>query len=209
MDAAGIRGRKGDPIGSCFLVAPTLVMTAAHIVAKNSAVHAKFGEVACEFSEEPVAHSASWDYALYRIDCNNAGEGMPKPLRIGAGISKQGTIQFMADEPVVVVHFPGGNEKKITVFDSKIQDADLCRDVLLYSSDTTPGSSGAPVMNQFWNVIALHRGPIEYVRGNGHAQANFGSRVDRVVEDLIKQLRDTEKGQGILGELGITVPAAR
>jgi endonuclease G len=205
VDPSGSRGRKGDPIGTCFLVAPSLVMTARHIVPKNSEVRAEFGALACEFSEDPVAQSEEWDYALYSIDSENAGGPMPVPLKVTAGISKQGTIQFMPDEPVVVIHFPGGSEKKITVFDSKIQDADLCRDVLLYSTDTNPGSSGAPVLNQFWNVIALHRGPIEYSRGNARSQANYGSRIDRIVEDLARQLRDTERGRRVLTELGINV----
>jgi len=201
VDPGGIRGRKGDPIGTCFLVAPEFILTALHVIPNNSKSHAQFDVNRCDVVGGPLVSSKDWDYALYKIDTGGAN-GMPQPLPIKSGV-KDGSIQFTADEPVVIVHFPGGNDKRITVFDSRVQDADLCRNVLLYSSDTTPGSSGAPVLNQFWEVIAVHRGPIEYARKNERARGNYGSRIDRIIEDMRRQLPTTQGGAEAMQQLGI------
>lgn len=202
--SAGVRGRKDDALGTCFLVAPNLILTANHVVPKESVVYAYFGDSICDLSSTPVAASEVWDYALIEVEFRKESKTIPNPVRIAEGIGKKGTITFSADEPVVIIHFPGGLDKKITLFESRICDADLCRDRLLYTTDTTPGSSGAPVINQFWNIIGLHRGPTEYATTAGRrVQANYGARIDIIVDDLRKKLQGTANGLQVLKQLGI------
>jgi V8-like Glu-specific endopeptidase len=60
---------------------------------------------------------------------------------------------------------------------------------LRYFTDTEPGSSGSPVCNDNWQVIALHRAT-KYMhknlnfQGKGTAYVNRGVRIDRIIAHL-------------------------
>jgi len=67
--------------------------------------------------------------------------------------------------------------------------------VIHYYSDTGYGSSGSPVFDNQWNLVALHhaRKPAE--------SANEGMRIDKIVVDLKNEFQNSNPG--ILAELGI------
>ena len=70
-------------------------------------------------------------------------------------------------EYATIAQHPNGRQKHLAARENRITvylyDDDLKpteraeNDFLYYSTDTTKGSSGAPVFNDQWYVVALHR----------------------------------------------------
>lgn len=121
----------------------------------------------------------SRDYAVLRLD---PSAGLPPPLRMRAqapSVPKDGY-------PVNVVQHPAGLEKRIAIRSNLLKSADATR--LEYFSDTLGGSSGAPLCNDAWEVIGLHRasGPATnvWIQGKQAAAYNEGIPVRAFVEDL-------------------------
>ncbi|MER3477440.1 MAG: hypothetical protein C4287_14275, partial [Leptolyngbya sp. ERB_1_2] len=61
------------------------------------------------------------------------------------------------EEFVTVIQHPGGQPKQIAIRENKVlkigDDQDALQDNFLwYASDTAPGSSGSPVLNDNWQV---------------------------------------------------------
>jgi endonuclease G len=89
-----------------------------------------------------------------------------KPLR------DWGSLDFSLDappavgSPVAIIQHPGGKDKRIALRANEVvgQNAQY----LHYTTDTEPGSSGSPVFNKDWKVVALHHS------FNRNANANEG-----------------------------------
>lgn len=63
------------------------------------------------------------------------------------------------NEPLMIVHHPGGQEKKITRSGCLAGPiSDFSESTLLHRCDTLPGSSGSPVLDLQGKVVALHFG---------------------------------------------------
>ena len=78
---------------------------------------------------------------------------------------------------VFVVGHPSGDALQISLHDSELLD--VCDDdrLLHYRTPTEPGSSGSPVFNMNWEVVALHHAgspAMPRLRGKGHYEANEG-----------------------------------
>ena len=123
-------------------------------------------------------------------------------------ISAQGKIK--TGDPVGVIQYPKGRRKSVVVHNSSlvhIRNGDALDRYLWYTSDTEPGSSGSPVFNKHWEVVALHHRAVpkttndgeHYVDKDGEAVtkdeaeadpsrvvwiANQGIRASRIVEAL-------------------------
>ena len=57
-------------------------------------------------------------------------------------------------EFVTIVQHPKGEKKQISLRENRV--VDLLDSFLHYETDTEPGSSGSPVFNDQWEVVALH-----------------------------------------------------
>ena len=92
-----------------------------------------------------------------------------------------------------VVQHPRGRKKEVVVQQNELRDTHT--NVIHYYSDTDYGSSGSPVFNNTWDLMALHhaRNPAE--------SANEGIRIDKIVADLRSALQSSNPA--ILSELGI------
>jgi endonuclease G len=53
-----------------------------------------------------------------------------------------------------IIQHPGGERKQVCVRENKLLR--YGDDTLWYQADTVAGSSGSPVFNPFWQVVALH-----------------------------------------------------
>jgi hypothetical protein len=57
-----------------------------------------------------------------------------------------------------VIHHPGGDRKRISIRENRLVATD--DRWLRYTSDTGFGSSGSPVFNDQWEMVALHHGGV-------------------------------------------------
>jgi endonuclease G, mitochondrial len=125
-------------------------------------------------------------------------------------IEEQGKV--IIGEYVNIIQHPSGEPKQLALRENQV--VDLLDDFLHYLTDTAPGSSGAPVFNDQWELVALHHSgvPARNERGNiltidnkiwqqdlGESRikwlANEGVRISRIVEHLKQQNLSIEQKQ--------------
>jgi len=95
----------------------------------------------------------------------------------GRPISDFGFLPLIAGEgkiligrPVNLIQHPNGGTKSVVVHDSRfmyLENNGAVDRYCWYSSDTEPGSSGSPVFNNRWEVVALHHRAIPAVNAKG------------------------------------------
>jgi endonuclease G len=98
-----------------------------------------------------------------------------------------------------VIQHPDARPKEVALHDNEITT--IFANALRYRTDTEPGSSGSPVFDNEWELIALHHAGGDFQ--NGQWLNNEGMRIDRIIDDLQNHYRGTPAGQAILDELGI------
>jgi endonuclease G len=80
----------------------------------------------------------------------------------------QGKIRI--GDPVNIIQHPNGDEKAIVVHNSHLlhlENGTNSEQFCWYSGDTNWGSSGAPVFNNRWEVVALHHKAVPKTDQNG------------------------------------------
>ncbi|MEA5495959.1 family 10 glycosylhydrolase [Limnoraphis robusta Tam1] len=92
-------------------------------------------------------------------------------------------------EPVVIIQHPQGKRKQVVV--SSNRTIKLYKNYLYYEADIDFGSSGSPVFNQQWQLVALHNMAIleredsgDSNDGETNVEAKQGVRICRIVEDI-------------------------
>jgi endonuclease G, mitochondrial len=165
----------GVAYGTGFLVGPRLLLTNNHVLASA----AEAAQAGAQFGYEHDLDGVVRDPVEFNLDPNQlfftstelditlcavapfADKGAPLerfgwlPLIPLSGKSVDG-------EWVTIIQHPGGQPKQIAIHASQIIKLDP-KDVKIdlthfvhYITDTEPGSSGAPVLNDQWQVVAIH-----------------------------------------------------
>lgn len=156
----------GDATG--FMVSPSLLLTNWHVFRDGAAPAASWVEFNHELdlagAPRPTTRFAlrpdrfyleneGLDYALAAVDAApTSGAGRLSDyrwLRLNPATNK-----ILDGEPVTIIQHPDGQPKQIALRENRLlgrTDA-----FLTYEADTAPGSSGAPVFNNDWQVVALH-----------------------------------------------------
>lgn len=221
---AMIKGPVGN--GTGFLVTPSLLMTNHHVLPTEDAAAAadvRFGYQEQEsgdivgvtrvglrpdrfFVSSP---DTALDYTVVGVEA--LPDGRPPGAVLGT-IPLYGSIgKILEGEPINIIQHPEGRPKEIAFRNNqliKLVDAD----VMTYSTDTDRGSSGAPVLNDQWELVGLHRASVEATDEQGRPvdrtgrpvepttpaslrawTANKGSRVSALVRDLGTHTYDGER----------------
>ncbi|MDH6229031.1 endonuclease [Streptomyces sp. MJP52] len=76
-------------------------------------------------------------------------------------------------EFVNIIQHPNGEPKQLALRENQI--VDVLDRFLHYVTDTAPGSSGSPVFNDQWEVVALHHSAVPKTDGEGRLLAVDGS----------------------------------
>lgn len=90
------------------------------------------------------------------------------------------TRYFPKGGPVNIIQHPQGQPKQIAIHNNLIDS--VHQDVIRYTTDTEPGSSGSPVLNNLWELVALHHSAGERV--GGVWKNNEGIKIDSIIAHL-------------------------
>jgi endonuclease G, mitochondrial len=173
-------GEGFQPLGVAtgFLVSSDLLITNWHVVPERSCavgMYANFGHEQTDrgtaagslFALEPqrffVAHERL-DFALVAVRPSGArGDRLDdiEPTRL---IGSLGKIQ--TGDPMNVIQHPSGGPRQFAVSNNRLVDILEADGFLHYESDTLQGSSGSPVFNSHWELVALHHCAVPAMRGS-------------------------------------------
>jgi len=150
-------GLPNDEAGSGFMVPPNLLMTANHVIGSEEEAHGaefwfnyeldsagKPRETVLVKAGALLHNHRELDYSLVELaDPPDFGP----PLRLRPPVPNN-------DQRVSIIQHPGGHLKKISMQNNFVAYSD--RQVIQYTTATTKGSSGSPVFNDAFEVIAIH-----------------------------------------------------
>ena len=203
--------------GTGFMVSPDLLITNHHVfpspdMASRSTIEFnyqrdRFGNQlpVVPFSLDPTKfflNDKTLDFALVAVkqDTNSRLE------QFGWCPFIKDPGKIIATENINIIQHPLGELKQIVIRENRLIDTFLGEeDVLHYEADTEPGSSGSPVFNDQWEVVALHHSGVPRRNSNGEWLdvkgdvwkkgddpsridwiANEGIRVSKIVESVSK-----------------------
>jgi endonuclease G len=211
-----IRSRTGQTLGfgTGFTISPQLLLTNNHVL--DTADKAEFSRVEFNFQEDAAGNplqsvvldleprrffltDKKLDFTVVAV-ANKAADGTALrgfcwlPL-----IEEEGKV--LVGEYLNIIQHPNGEPKQLALRENQL--IDLLADYLHYKTDTAPGSSGSPVLNDQWEVVGLHHSGVPKTDGQGrtltvdgtvwreemgehriHWLANEGVRVSRIVKQI-------------------------
>jgi endonuclease G len=171
--------------GTGFLISPRLVMTNHHVLESEAVAREASIELDYQlgldgrplptttFAFDPAAlflASEDLDYAVVAV---KEEEGGPPLARFGAVRLAPSDANVRVEEPLNIIQHPNGEMKQVALRDNRA--IDLPAPYVHYESDTAPGSSGSPVFNELWEVVALHRSGVPKRDAAGRILARDGS----------------------------------
>lgn len=228
--------------GTGFMISPVLMMTNKHVLPTDGDVHTSQLEFGYEQDVSgSINNSVVFDldpttffYADPLLDFSITAV-RPKDVTGQHLLSDYGYLLLNPEKGKValgeylsIIQHPDGREKKIAIRENQVVDHDSSPDHIWYKTDTTPGSSGSPVFNDQWQLVALHHMGVpdtdaagNYIMKDGSTvapgtpqidadklvwKANEGVRVSRIVQILGERKAGDPLVQHIL-ETGVPVEA--
>lgn len=176
-----LRSSSGDTIGfgTGFLVAPGVLLTNHHVLrnateAANAIAEFDYEADAQGKAKVAVCFSVLGDPAPVvqeKLDFALVGVAA-QSLEGGRALREFGFLPLnpvpgkaFIGEYLTIIQHPGGERKQICVRENKLLKYDENDDTLWYETDTVGGSSGAPVFNTAWQVVALHHSGVPETDG--------------------------------------------
>ncbi|MCP3404453.1 serine protease [Bradyrhizobium sp. CCGB01] len=157
------RVATANGLGTGFLIENNLLMTNNHVVASRDSAASAF----VEFNLQETATGLSERSERYSLDPSKGFATSPKRggddwtlVRLkGDANSRWGAITL---EPMLVqkgdyvniIQHPLGGPKQIALYHNVVAYVDSTR--IQYLTDTMPGSSGSPVFDSEWRLVAMH-----------------------------------------------------
>jgi endonuclease G len=193
-----IRDGAGRPAGygSGSLVSPRLLLTNHHVlsdaeVARSSVVEFNYQD---GLDGQPLQSRVleldpegfflcdqERDFALVAV---KASEQALAEFGFNRLIEAEG--KALVGEFVTIVQHPRGERKRVALRENRI--VDLLERFVHYEADTEPGSSGSPVFNDQWEVVALHHASVRAPKREEFGEyLNEGIRVSRIIKFVREQ----------------------
>ena len=213
------RGQPVRPVGTASLVTPALVLTNNHVcpdAETAGGLAVEFGFVYDRDGEEAAPDRRACEPATFfltdeDLDWTLVAVADRGTRRAGATWGHlpliEQTGKAVNGEHLNVVHHPAGDRQRFSIRDNRMVDED---DLWVrYESDTQAGSSGAPVFNDQWEMVALHHGGVPRTDATGQPLTrsgqpwtpdlgedaldylgNEGARVSRILRSLRERAAD-------------------
>ena len=211
-------GRQGWATG--FLIAPGLMLTNHHVFPTEASVASStlgfdyWFDVAGHPPADPDEFDLRADlFYVSDHDLDFAVVGVHQSSANGASIAARRYLRLIAESGkvkqsdfVTILQHPDGVPMQVALRENEVIRAGEGEDYIWYKADTAHGSSGAPVFNDSFQVVALHAngrikreggryvlatgGSAESLDGLGESdvvwEANVGFRVSRICARLLE-----------------------
>ena len=219
----------GIESGTGFLIGESLMLTNHHVIeSEDVALYSTFtldyednlvgaAKAAQEFELDPTTFfitNRELDFTVVAVNPESNNTVSLQSYGFHPLISRQGKIKL--GDPVNIIHHPEGDPKRVTfrnnqlIFikneDDAAQNPKSPGNFCLYLSDTLKGSSGAPVFNDRWEVVAVHHAgaPMKFMenrvevlnekeRDTADLKANEGIRISKIVQAIENKSFDEDK----------------
>lgn len=196
-----VRTSTGD--GTGFVLAGGYLLTNSHVLpdkatVENATIIFNYEETSeggikptsvypLDSSECYFSPFEAYDYAYVKIKDNPQN-----PLSQWGALKLETQQKPKAEDALCIVQHPRGRPKAIAFGHQEVLS--VWNHHLFYTVDTEPGSSGSPVFNLDWKVIALHHAGLTMEEGGfqinaqgDKAAANRGILIQEVMANLAKQ----------------------
>jgi V8-like Glu-specific endopeptidase len=152
-------------LGTGFLTREGYIFTNNHVL--PTAEHARTARV--EFNYEVDASGSTKSRTSYQLDASDYVTSTPDQFDFARvrvidnpekPLSQWGFVEFdpsalpTIGEPVTIIQHPKGQDKQIALNANDV--VSIWNQYIFYTTDTEPGSSGSPVFNKDWKVVAIH-----------------------------------------------------
>ncbi len=222
-----VRGANSRTVGfgTGFMVSPRLLLTNDHVLHDEG--EATFAQAEFNFQDrldgtpnashvfdlDPKAFfltDVPLDYTLVAVNPHGRDNGDLASFGWNRLIEEEG--KAIKGECLNIIQHPNGEPKQIALRENKL--VDILEQFLHYETDTVPGSSGSPVFNDQWEVVALHHSGVPHrddagriltrdgtlwteAMGEQHVDwvSNEGARVSRIVKNMRSRRLTGEKAR--------------
>ncbi|MDM5154408.1 DNA/RNA non-specific endonuclease [Bacillus sp. DX1.1] len=184
--------------GTGFLVSPSLLLTNNHVLDNEDMALFSLAEFNYELNlnlkERQIKSfrfapkrlfitDVDLDFTLVAIEEESADGTKLSDFDFLPLLSQRG--KALVGEYVSIVQHPSGAPKAVAIRENKITD--IFDDYIHYSTDTMEGSSGSPVFNDEWIVIALHHAGVPDPNDNTKFISNEGIRISSILKFVTEQ----------------------
>lgn len=176
--------------GSGSLIASrNFIMTNNHVIPDFATAQESIAEF--DYDEDDILYTVKLDPTSFFLTNKEldftiiACDPSPLPLDIEAIPLLKDQQTITRKERVNIIQHPQGRKKELSLHDNKVSY--IYDKVIRYTADTEPGSSGSPVFNDQWDLVALHHAGWSEKEGEA---TNEGIRISAIVEYLIDQQKN-------------------
>ena len=217
FEAGVMKTSNSEPViflGTGWLIAPRVLITNHHVF--NARMKGEAAAPKADFDAQAINTTAIFDYDDREVSGTTATikELVAADLELDYAIARI-TIDGRTPLPITkelptprgghsaaavnIIQHPDGRPKQVAIRNNLI--AGTTERDLRYFTDTLGGSSGSPVMDDEWRVVALHRGHtfvtgIQF-QGKTVAYLNVGTRLSAILAHVQANF------SGKLAELGV------
>ncbi len=208
LSKAVARIRTPEGSGTGFLIGPNLLLTNKNVIPDSQTAAESFADFnyqSGDFNNHQfpgLNYQKSWNSRLAPVRrfqitstgfCTNGALGYSIVQIEGNPAEEFGFFDAadhgipVVNDYVTIIQHPLGGVKQISLTDNKVARVD--GDFLQYVTETEPGTSGAPIFDQDWRIVALQQksGGLQGANGRSH-YINQGVLINAIVRDARDQL---------------------
>ncbi|HRY51265.1 MAG TPA: phospholipase D-like domain-containing protein [Candidatus Paceibacterota bacterium] len=234
----GVAAGSPRGYGTGFMVSPRLLLTNHHVLGDKTLTRTSLLEFGYEIGEDgtiPPTTTYGLDPDAFHMADRNLDYALvavqPMPMRGDLTLGEIGWNRLIEEEGkaivsqwINIIQHPNAEPKQLCLRENQL--IDVLELFLHYKTDTSPGSSGSPVFNDRWEVVALHHSGVPAKNAAGQIMAvdgqvwrtemgehrikwtaNEGTRISRVIAHLRQQAM-TPAQRRLFEEMFTAHPAA-